>query len=210
MERRDFAMATSTELLTPAEAAVVADVSVRDVNRVFDEKILPQSFLEVRERRWVRSDACAYVRFYFHTANRLTAPERIHVIHDLLVSSHHGDWVSADHVLTVNFDHFVSETLKRLSELRRARELVDEDPEVLGGTPVVRGTRVPVYDIAASLDAGRSAEEVRAAYPSLPEGAVTLAKLYATANPPRGRPGRRGRPDMRVLGEGRRPRQSCA
>jgi len=201
-------------MLTPTEAAVVAEVSVRDVNRVFDEKILPESFLEVGDRRRVKSDACAYVRFYFHMARRLTAPERVHVIHELLVLPHRGakrgGWVFADDVLCVNFDRFVSDTSKRLSELRRARKLVVEDPEILGGTPVVRGTRVPVYDIAASLDAGRSAEEIRAAYPTLTGDAVELAKVYAMANPPRGRPTRHERPDMRVFAEGRRPRRSRA
>jgi uncharacterized protein (DUF433 family) len=214
MHRKEYIVPASTELLTPTEAAVVAGVSVRDVNRVFDEKILPESFLEAGEGRRVRSDACAYLQFYFHMAGRLTAPARAHVIHELLVLPRHGarrgGWVSDDDVLSVNFDRFLNDTSKRLSELRRARAMVVEDPEILGGTPVVRGTRVPVHDIAASLDAGRTAEEVRAAYPSLTDEAVELAKVYAMANPLRGRPSRRDRPDMRVLDEGRRPRRSRA
>ena len=207
-------MLASTELLTPTEAAVVADVSVRDVNRVFDEKILPEGFLEVGDRRWVKSDACAYLQFYFHMAGRLTAPERVHVIHTLLLVPHHGarrrDLVFADDVISVNFNRFLSDTSKRLSELRRAQEMVVKDPEILGGTPVVRGSRVPVHDVAASLDAGRSPEEVRAAYPSLTEEAVQLAKVYAMANPLRGRPSRRDRPGMQLVAEGRRPRRSGA
>ena len=35
-----------------------------------------------------------------------------------------------------------------LRELRRARRLVVSDPEILGGDPVFRGTRVPVHLIA--------------------------------------------------------------
>lgn len=207
-------MPPSTELLTPTEAAVVAEVSVRDVNRVFDEKILPDSFLKTGDRRWVKSDACAFVRFYFHMADRLTAPERVHVIRQLLLVPHHGArrgrWVYADDVLTVNFDAFVRESVSRLEELRQAREMVVEDPHLLGGAPVVRGTRVPVYDIAASLEAGRNAEEILAAYPSLPEGAVQLARVYAMANPLRGRPSHRSRSDLRVLAEGRKPRRRRA
>jgi uncharacterized protein (DUF433 family) len=49
-------------------------------------------------------------------------------------------------------------------------------PEVLGGTPVIRGTRVP------------------AAYPSLDADKVELAAIYAQATPPRGRPRRRPEP----------------
>jgi uncharacterized protein (DUF433 family) len=203
----------STELLTPTEAAVVADVSVRDVNRVFDENILPESFIETGDRRRVSSDACPYLRFYFHTADRLTASERMHVIDKLLFAPRHAagrrsGWVAADEIISVNFDRFMNDTSRRLSELRRARELVVKDPEVLGGMTVVRGTRVPVYDIAASLHAGHSVQEILAAYPSLTEEAVELANIYAMANPLRGRPVRRERPHLRMLAEGRRPRRS--
>ncbi|AGG69841.1 Hypothetical protein SM2011_a0286 (plasmid) [Sinorhizobium meliloti 2011] len=35
-------------------------------------------------------------------------------------------------------------------DLAAAREIVTASPDVLGGTPVIRGTPVPVYDVAAS------------------------------------------------------------
>ena len=59
--------------------------------------------------------------------------------------------------------------------------------EVLGGTPVIRGTRVPVYDVAA-VAAQVPVDEVLKDYPSLTADHVDLAKLYAKANPLRGRP----------------------
>jgi uncharacterized protein (DUF433 family) len=62
------------------------------------------------------------------------------------------------------------------------------DPEVLGGAPVIRGTRVPVHDVAASIAASAPIERVLAAYPSLDADKVELATLYAEANPLRGRP----------------------
>ena len=61
-------------------------------------------------------------------------------------------------------------------------------PDILSGTPVVRVTRVPVYDVAASVTAGIPVDRVLAAYPSLNADKVDLAVLYAEANPPRGRP----------------------
>ena len=33
--------------------------------------------------------------------------------------------------------------------------MVVEDPEILSGTPVIRGTRIPVYDVAAQAEGGR-------------------------------------------------------
>jgi uncharacterized protein (DUF433 family) len=65
---------------------------------------------------------------------------------------------------------------------------VISDPEVLDGTPVLRGTRVPVYDVAASVSAGMTMDRILAAYPSLKPDQVELATLYAAANPQHGRP----------------------
>ena len=59
---------------------------------------------------------------------------------------------------------------------------------MLGGSPIIRGTRIPVYDVAASVAAGVPTDRVLAAYPSLDADKVELAAIYAEANPARGRP----------------------
>jgi len=53
------------------------------------------------------------------------------------------------------------------------------DPEHLGGSPRVRGTRISVSFLLESLAAGMSIEEIVDAYPSLTEEAVrgVLAEL---------------------------------
>jgi uncharacterized protein (DUF433 family) len=55
------------------------------------------------------------------------------------------------------------------------------------GTPVIGGTRVPVYDVAASVAAGYPIERILSAYPSLNREQVELAALFAEANPQRGK-----------------------
>jgi uncharacterized protein (DUF433 family) len=79
----------------------------------------------------------------------------------------------------------------RLQEMKKPREMVIEDPEILSGTPVVRGTRVAAYDIAAAFDSGTPVERLLSSYPSLKEWQIKLASLYARAVPPRGRPRRK-------------------
>jgi len=44
------------------------------------------------------------------------------------------------------------------AERRRLRQIVASDPEIMGDTPVFRGTRIPVDLIADMLDHGASAE----------------------------------------------------
>ncbi len=56
-----------------------------------------------------------------------------------------------------------------MDRLEEAREMVVEDPEILSGTPVIRGTRVPVHDVVAAFDAGALADEILECYPSLKE-----------------------------------------
>jgi uncharacterized protein (DUF433 family) len=80
---------------------------------------------------------------------------------------------------------------ERLRRLDQARAMVVTSPDVLSGTPAIRGTRVPVYDVAASVAAGIPIDRVLAAYPSLDADKVDLAVIYAAANPPRGRPRQR-------------------
>lgn len=69
-------------------------------------------------------------------------------------------------------------------------ELVVEDPEILSGTPVIRGTRVPVYHVAALVDSGTPVTQILKSYPSLKDWQVELASAYAKAVPPTGRPER--------------------
>ena len=69
--------------------------------------------------------------------------------------------------------------------------MVVSDPEVMGGTPVYRGTRIPV-DLVATMSAqGATVEEILDGYPALNREKVELAPLYVAAFPRRGRPARR-------------------
>lgn len=196
-------MSLELEFLTTPEAAVVAGVDVRDVNRLIDEHILPEELFRNDDTRRILAGACALVRFYFSSAKSLTADERKvairHVWRDRARTG--DDWTIArwrrlkphwtyrhDHFLTLNFDRFIDDTLAEHEKLTRAREIVVEDPHILGGTPVIKGTRVPVYDVATSATKGLSVAEIREDFPSLSEEKIALVILYAKATPQRGRP----------------------
>jgi len=164
-----------SELLTASEAAVVSQVSVRDINRVIDESILPQEFFSVRNGRHVVAVGCSLIAFYFESAKRLTSEERLWAIRHAGPRLRGGrsaatllkeDWALHDEFLTINLEPFLRRTWERLRRLGEARNMVVSTPDILSGTPVIRGTRVPVYDVAVSL----------------------AAMIYAEANPPRGRP----------------------
>lgn len=192
-------MDSAGDMLKPSEAAVVARVALRDVNRAIDEHILPEGFFSLDEGRRVAATACTLIAFYFDSAKRLTSEERLFAIREAgsrfyrfrgraLASLTEEDWTVRDEFLTIDLAPFVRRTNERMERLAAAREMVVSDPNVLGGAPVVRGTRVPVHDVAASMAAGVPMGRILAAYPSLDAGKIELATIYAEANPIRGRP----------------------
>ena len=73
--------------------------------------------------------------------------------------------------------------------LERAEALVLSDPEVMGGEPCIKGTRVPVYLIGALANA-HGISDTHAAYPFLTEEQIELAALYVTEHPDTRRPRR--------------------
>lgn len=56
---------------------------------------------------------------------------------------------------------------------------ITHDPQVMGGRPCIRGMRVTVGMILGLLAAGRSVEEVLAAYPYVERDDVRAALSYA-------------------------------
>jgi uncharacterized protein (DUF433 family) len=192
-------MATSVTLLKPTEAAVVAGVSLREVNRVIDEEILPADFLDTEDGRRIVPAACFLISFYVDSAERLTPRERRFVINEASARLRrknvrlpgppaNEDWIVTDDFLAVDLTSFVRSVEERWQRLGRAEDLVATSPDILGGAPVIKGTRVPVHDVAASVEAGTPKARILGAYPSLTAEQVDLAALYARANPPRGRP----------------------
>jgi uncharacterized protein (DUF433 family) len=75
-----------------------------------------------------------------------------------------------------------------LRRLVRAERMIVSDPDIMKGTPVFRGTRIPVHAIADMLAEGATVEEILEGYPALARDAVDLASVYAKAFPRRGRP----------------------
>lgn len=192
-------MPTVAEMLKATEAAVVSRVSLRDVNRAIDERILPEAFVSIDNGRHILAGACSFISFYFETAKRLTSEERLLAIRTVgpkLTRSRElawaallrEDWTVRDEFLTIDLRPFLKNTSDRMSDLETSREMVTSSDDVLGGTPVIHGTRVPVYDVAASVAAGHPIERILEAYPSIDGEKVRLASIYAEANPLRGRP----------------------
>jgi len=58
---------------------------------------------------------------------------------------------------------------------------IEQNPQVLGGKPCIKGTRVSVELILERLGAGWTEAEILASLPTIPAEAVKAAKLRADA-----------------------------
>src|SRR5260370_22089414 len=187
------------ENLTTNEAAIAAGVTVAKINRMIDKRILPKRLYKTSKNRTVRKDACLWIAFYFETEEVLTSAARVKAMRGALAHNH--SWTELrqckfeeSRTVQVLLSSIWEDVDRRLSQLKDARQMVVEDPEILRGTPVIRGTRIPVHDVASLVDAGTPVQEILEIYPSLTPSKIGLASIYARANPQRGRPRRRSFP----------------
>jgi uncharacterized protein (DUF433 family) len=76
-------------------------------------------------------------------------------------------------------------------------DLILIDPEIMGGAPCIKGTRIPVHVIAARLQGGETIAELCQDYPYLVPEQIEAAAAYAARVPfeehPDGRPWRKVR-----------------
>ena len=192
-------MAAIIENLTTNEAAIAAGVTVAKINRMIDKRILPKKLYKTSHNRTVRKDACLWIAFYFETEEVLTAAARVKTMRGALAHNH--SWTELRHckfeesrTVKVLLSSIWEDVDRRLSQLKVAQQMVVEDLEILRGTPVIRGTRISVHDVASLVDAGTPAQEILDIYPSLTQAQIGLASIYAKANPQRGRPRHRSLP----------------
>ncbi|MEK7166136.1 MAG: DUF433 domain-containing protein [Patescibacteria group bacterium] len=58
-------------------------------------------------------------------------------------------------------------------------DLIIADPQICHGKPIIKGTRVMVWQILELLEAGKDKQEIKLAFPNLPPGAIPAVLHYA-------------------------------
>jgi uncharacterized protein (DUF433 family) len=65
------------------------------------------------------------------------------------------------------------------NEVAMPHERIEINPDIMGGKPVIRGTRVPVETVLRKLGAGMTVEEVLADHPRLKRDDILAAQAVA-------------------------------
>lgn len=196
----------ATLFIPTAEAAFIAGLTDRQMNRVVDEHLMPALLFEQqgKSRGFTRLGA-AFAKFYFATEDLLIAGARKQVLDELsdrvdrlqikdqvltLARLDTMSWKVERKFVEVDVLPFLQEALYRAKEVDQADALVTTDPEIMGGVPVFAGTRVPISTVLSSLASGIDLDRLKASYPFLTEAHIESAKVYEAVHPRRGRPRR--------------------
>jgi uncharacterized protein (DUF433 family) len=184
----------NTTEYTPAQASAVANLSLPAVHKLIERRLIrPRRLRTGRSiQRMLSREQVLYLRLEAEGVRLLPIAAR-RMIAKKIESSPGIDAV----VLTEGSALVIQVKPVRLGlegdleRLERAEKMIVSDPEIMRGTPVYRGTRIPVELIADMLGQGTGPEEILEGYPSLDRERIELAPLYVQAFPRRGRPASR-------------------
>ena len=174
--------------LSPTEAAFVAGLPRKTVEQAIDRGEVKPARAEPGERERVLDEAAVvYLRIRGEVGDLLTAKARKEVYRALRTEESVRSQLDLGPI-EVSTKEAVRTVRERMARLRRARAAVEVDPEIRGGEPVVRGTRIPVYMLADLERAGEARDRILEDYPALDADLLEDALLYVSLNPRRGRP----------------------
>jgi uncharacterized protein (DUF433 family) len=183
----EASMATNRmALMTANEAASVTGVPLRQVHRIIDAGLLGGAVRRRHSARLLARKALVGLKLAHEMAGVLTLESRRAVVATSIRRPRQSR-IRAD-LIVVDARPAAQAVRSGLEQLTKARGIVSRMSDVLGGTPVFKGTRIPVHDIADMLANGDSAAAIVRAYPRLDRDRVRLAAIYALAYPRRGRP----------------------
>ena len=196
-------METHETLFTPTEAAVLTGLSLKAVNNAIDKKTI--SAVPGEEGgRLLDTRALMSLSIERRLSDRIATPELRRKVFDALADAPRNVVSLEGGLLKIDLREPRRALAASLRDLRRARRLVVSDPEILGGDPVFRGTRVPVHLIAELVVQGAKPAELIEGYPRLTAEMIRLTPVYAAAYPLRGRPRRQPWRDQPPVRRGRR------
>lgn len=171
--------------LTIPEAAFVSGLTVRDINREIDAKIVPA---EGRAERKVRGRDLFYLFAIKDVRTRVDPSLRRHMRKAIIDAVSAREPQARVHSFVFAVDTIGRDLQVHFNVLERSKhEQIESRADVLGGEPVIRGTRVAARHVAGLLSQGASREEVREDL-DLTDAQIDAAVVFDRTTPRRGRP----------------------
>lgn len=181
--------------MTISEASAATGIPGRKIIRLVDEEVLPDSVCQISGRkRTLRAYSMPMTIFGASDAEALGKETQLAIMRLvgkfakdnwqlLLDDPKQADSLNfATGCIVVALGNYVREAMAGLNRLMDAHRRVVEDPDIRGGIPTIRGTRVGVYEIAG-LRLNEEIDTILEHYPRLRRKDVEAASLYAKAYP---------------------------
>jgi uncharacterized protein (DUF433 family) len=176
---------------TPAQASAVANLPLPAVHKLIERRLIrPRRLRTGRSvQRMLSRGQVLYLRLEAEGVRLLPLAARRAIAKEIESSPEVDVLVLTEgSAVVIQVKSVRLELDLDLRKLERVEDMIVSDPEIMRGTPVYRGTRIPVELIADMLSEGTKPEEILEGYPGLDRERVELAPLYVQAFPRRGRP----------------------
>lgn len=180
---------------TPSEAAVVSGVSLQGVHKAIDEGPLESARARKAGKRILTEADVLYLAtagIFDPKLVQLTdqAKDRLRRAIAFHCKGKYSRKVVLFDGLELDVEPVIAKVRSMAALLERAKKMVVRSPSIRGGEPLIRGTRIGVYEVAAMVEQAseREIEEILSGYPTLKREHLELARVYAVAHPRRGRP----------------------
>ncbi len=179
---------------TPSQAAAITGLPVAAVHKAIDSRLIrPRSARAgATVRRLLSKEQLIYLQLEAEGLRLLPVGTRREIAESIQRSPKAEKLpVANGTALLVEIGAARRAVESQLKQLAHMEEMVVSDPRIMRGTPVFKGTRIPVDLVADMLAQGATAEEILEGYPTLSKEKIAIAPLYMRAFPRRGRPSRR-------------------
>jgi len=170
---------------TAAQASAVTGLPIRAILKAIEKDVIPSQRMR-QDKTWKRMVTEAAL-VDAKGLNQLPLSFRRKTYRAILAHPQARNFQPVE-AIQIDVEQARREIAASLLALRRAEQMVLIDADIMGGAPVIRGTRIPVHLVADMLSQGASPDEIVQGYPSLKIEQVRLAAMYAKAHPRRGRP----------------------
>jgi uncharacterized protein (DUF433 family) len=174
---------------TPQEVSTMSGIKLSVVQKAITARKIPARTDRRTHRRHL--DATALLAL----ALVRSLPEELHLTakdaYRLLKKAQDAgepSMVSIGELVRIDTGKALADVRRRMALYDRVREQIVTDPDIMGGTPTIRGTRITAQAVLGRIAAGDTIDSILEDYPYLDRETVEGAAVYAAANPPRGRP----------------------
>lgn len=177
------------KLLTRREAAQIGRIPLKRVDKAVEQRIVRPCRARGKTMFEPQEVAALALLSQLPTPLPVTLKRRLRnwLVHQEPAAI--GARFPLSEALMVLVTRDVVEAHRRATEYAGLRDkYIETNPQVLGGEPVITGTRMPVRSLARLIEMGESPQVLREDHPSIPEEAYDVAVTWAKAHPRRGRP----------------------